>query len=67
MQFYKKKNPLFEDENQHKITFKRRDFCSANVFRNLKPAFISVGRAWQYRAVGLNFKHGVLLKFTVPY
>ena len=35
-------NPLFEDENRNKITFKSRDFYSANVLRNLKLAFTSV-------------------------
>ena len=34
-------NPLFEDKSHNKITFKRRDFYSANVLRNLKRAFDS--------------------------
>ena len=38
----KQTNPLFEDEKHNKITFKRQDFCSANVFRNLRVAFNSV-------------------------
>ena len=44
MHFGKKKqtNPLLEDKNHNKITFKRWDFYSANVFRNLKAAFNSV-------------------------
>ena len=46
MHFRKKKkqqtNSLFEDKNHNKIAFKRRDFYSANVFRNLKAAFNSV-------------------------
>ena len=44
MHFCKKKqtNPLFQDENHYKITFKCRDFYSANAFRNLKAAFDSV-------------------------
>ena len=41
-QKYKHTNPLSEDEIHNKITFKRRDFYSANVFRNLKAAFNSV-------------------------
>ena len=43
MNFSKKKqtNLLFKDENHYKITFKRRDFYSANVFGNLKAAFNS--------------------------
>ena len=35
-------NPLFEDESHNKITFKRRDFYSATVFRNLKKSFNTV-------------------------
>ena len=43
MQFTKKQtNQLFEDENHNKITFKRRDFYSAHVIRNLKTGFGSV-------------------------
>ena len=38
----KQTNPLLEDENHNKVTFKRQDFYSANVFRNLKAAFNSV-------------------------
>ena len=38
----KQTNPLFEDKNHNKVTFKRLDFYSANVFRNLKAAFNSV-------------------------
>ena len=37
----KQTNPLFEDENHNKVTSKRRDFYSANIFRNLKAAFNS--------------------------
>ena len=46
MNFCRKKkqtNLLFEDERHNKITFKRQDFYSATVFRNLKTAFNSVG------------------------
>ena len=69
MHFYKQKqtNLLFEDENHNKITFKRRDFYFANVFRNLKTAFNSVRQGWQYRLVRSKFEHGVLQKFTVQY
>ena len=42
LQKKKQTNPLFEDKNPNKITFKRQDFYSANVFRNLKAAFNSV-------------------------
>ena len=38
----KQTNLLFEDENHDKISFKRRDFYSANVFRTLKAAFNSI-------------------------
>ena len=38
----KQTNPLFEDEKHNKITLKRQDFYSVNVFRNLKVAFNSV-------------------------
>ena len=38
----KQTNPLFEDEKHNKITLKRQDFYSANIFRNLKVAFNSV-------------------------
>ena len=43
MHFYKKKptNPLFENQNDNKITFKRQDFYFAKVLRNLKAAFNS--------------------------
>ena len=41
LQKKKQTNPLFEDKNHNKITFKLRDFCSANVFRNLKAVFNS--------------------------
>ena len=34
LQKKKQTYPLFEDENHYKITFKGRDFYSANVFRN---------------------------------
>ena len=45
MHFSKTKhtNPLFEDENDNKITLKRQDFYSATTLRNLKTAFKSVG------------------------
>ena len=42
LQKRKQTYPLFEDENHNKITFKRRDFYSANVLTNLKAAFTSV-------------------------
>ena len=42
LQKQKQTNPLFEDENHIKITFKCRDFYSSNVFRNLKAAFNSI-------------------------
>ena len=45
MHFCKKKtqtNPLFEDKNHSKITFKRQDFYAANIFRILKETFNSV-------------------------
>ena len=42
MQKKKQTNPLFDDENHNKIAFKRQDFYSASVFRNLKAAFNSV-------------------------
>ena len=45
MHFFQKRkltNPLFEDENHNKITFKRRDFYSANVLRNLEGTFTCV-------------------------
>ena len=41
LQKKKQTYPLFEVENHDKITFKRPDFYSANVFRNLKAAFNS--------------------------
>ena len=48
MHFYKKKltNLLCEDEKQNQIKFKYQDFYSANVFRNLRTAFNSVGQGW---------------------
>ena len=42
LQKKKQTNPLFEDKNHNKITFKRRGLYSANVFRNLKAVFNSV-------------------------
>ena len=45
----KQTNPLFEDEKHNKITFKRQDFRSANVFTNLKVAFNSVGARGVFR------------------
>ena len=40
----KKTSPQFEDESHNKITFKPRDFYSANVFKNVKTTFNNVGR-----------------------